>query len=138
MDDTVLGEFLKGVRDDAVDTVVGLDRAVHAAAPLDAALKWGKLTYAVDGDFHHWICAISVAKKPVTLTFHFGGLLPDPDRGFRQASSAFLRMLDYPTAESVDAVAIQRRIGEAIDALDYFKAHWKSISAGGTGPASAD
>lgn len=132
MADSVLEAYLRSVRDDAADTVVLLDRAVHAAAPVDAAIKWGRLTYAVGGDFHHWICGISVTQKAVTMTFHFGGLLPDPEGEFRRGSSAFGRMLDYPSPESVDDSVVERRVREAVGALEYFKANWKAIAARGS------
>lgn len=32
----------------------------------DITMKWGKITFAKNGDFHHWICTIGVTKKYVT------------------------------------------------------------------------
>ncbi len=91
---------------------------------------WGKLTYAVGGDFHHWICAMSVSKKQVTLTVHFGGLLPDPPAAFREGSSTFLRMLDFTTPDSIDDQLVAGTTTAALAELDYFIADWKAISAG--------
>lgn len=135
--ESALSTFLEKVRPDAHATVTALDVALRRAAELQSAIKWGKLTYAADDDFHHWICAVSVGKKQVTLTFHFGGLLPDPDGTFREGASKFLRMLDFDSPESVDPTAIARTVGDALGKLDYFKANWKAISAGELPPRSA-
>ncbi|HEY5629917.1 MAG TPA: hypothetical protein VIR16_10435, partial [Candidatus Limnocylindrales bacterium] len=55
------------------------------------------------GDFHHWICGIATTRKGATLQFHFGGLLPDPDDVLTAGASRFLRKLEFPSAEMVDA-----------------------------------
>lgn len=140
MTDSPLLTFLAKVRPSANTTVTALDDAVREAGALDAAIKWGKLTYAKGDDFHHWICATSVSKNQVTLTFHFGGLLPDPDRSFREGSSKFLRMLDFTSPESIDTALVAKMVGYALNELDYFKANWKAISDGGLAPrrSSAD
>ncbi len=63
------------------ETARALDAVISASdeglAP--AVKRGGALTYAKDGDMHHWICAVAVTKKWVSLRFHFGGLLSDPD-----------------------------------------------------------
>lgn len=130
MIESALAEFLAGTRPDAAPVVAAIDAAIRAAAPVESAIKWQKLTYAVNGDFHHWICAVTVTKKQVSLNFHFGALLADPEGLFRQGTSKFMRMLDYPSAEAVDADLIAGRVLEAISRLDYFKANWKRIQAG--------
>jgi hypothetical protein len=54
--------------------------AVCEQADMDAAVKWRQLTFAVEGDFDHWVCAVAPTKKRVNLTFHFGRLLRDDAR----------------------------------------------------------
>lgn len=137
MNDSVLSEYLAGARPGVAPIVIALDAAIRAAAPLASAIKWRQLTYATDGDFHHWICAIAVTKKQVTLNFHFGALLADPEGAFRQGASKFMRMLDYTAPEAVDAGHITRRVTEAIARLDYFKANWQRIQAGDLAVASS-
>jgi hypothetical protein len=136
MTDDPFSTFCTKIRDDAEATVMALDTAISQNAELDRAIKWGKLTYALNGDFHHWICATSVSKTQVTVTFHFGGLLADPEHSFRQGSSAFLRMLDFTTPESIDAALVSRMVAAAVGRLDYFKAHWKEISSGSMTPSA--
>jgi hypothetical protein len=126
-----LDTFLGGARPDAGPIVVEIDAAVRSVAPLDSAIKWRQLLYGLNGDFHHWICAIAVSKHRVTLNFHFGGLLADPEGVFRAGTSKFMRMLDFDTPESVDAELIARRVTDALEQLEYFKANWKRIQAEG-------
>jgi hypothetical protein len=130
MGESALAEYLASARPDAAPIVTAIDAAIRAAAPLATAIKWRQLTYGVDGDFHHWICALAVTKKQVTLNFHFGALLADPEGAFRQGTSKFMRMLDYTSPEAVDAGLIARRVTEAVARLDYFKANWQRIQAG--------
>lgn len=130
MGDSALEKFLVDVRPDAESIVVAIDSAIREAADLDSAIKWHQLTYAVGGDFHHWICAMKVTKKVVVLNFHFGSLLADPEGAFRQGTSAFMRMLDFASPSEVDAGLIGRRVVEAVSRLDYFKENWRKIQAG--------
>ena len=129
MSSDALNTFLSGVRSDAGPIIIEIDAAVRSVAPLDSAIKWRQLLYALNGDFHHWICAIAVSKKRTTLNFHFGGLLPDPEGAFRAGTSKFMRMLDFDTPGSVDAALIGRTVGDALTQLEYFKANWQRIQA---------
>lgn len=131
MGEDALDVFLNGVRPDAAPVVVAIDAAIRAAAPLHSLVRWHQLLYGLDGDFHHWICAIAVSKNRVTLNFHFGGLIPDPESAFRKGSSKFMRMLDYESPDSVDADLIGHRINDALEQLEYFKANWKRIQQEG-------
>jgi hypothetical protein len=89
---------------------------VRGAAPLDEAVKWGRLTFTVDGDWHHWICAVAATGKGVNLVFHKGALLADPSsllsgdaKYTRQvAGTQALAAPDAVAALVRDAVAHQR------------------------------
>ncbi|GAB3442827.1 DUF1801 domain-containing protein [Actinophytocola sediminis] len=71
---------------------------VHAAADnLDEAVKWGRLTFTADGDWHHWLCAIAVTARGVTLMFHKGALLDDPARLLR-GEGRYLRQTPHARA----------------------------------------
>lgn len=130
MAERVVDEFVAAADPAFAAVVRAVDDAVWGAADLARAVKWRKLTYARDGDFHHWICAIAVSRTRVTLTFHFGGLLDDEAQAFRVGSSKFLRMLDFVTADQVDADLIGRYVEQALSRLDYFKANWRTLTAG--------
>jgi hypothetical protein len=85
------------------------------------------MTYALDSDFHHWICAIATAKASVGLNFHFGGLLEDPQGVFKVGSSKFLRKIEYKSVKDVDEGVILNFLKQAVDRLPYFKENWKEI-----------
>ncbi len=99
--------------------------------PLTVAIKWRQLTVAVEGDYHHWICAIAVSKAAVSLAFHFGGLLDDPERRFRIGTSKFGRRLDLRSPDEVSEQVIQRFVDQAVERLPYFRENWRAIQAGG-------
>jgi hypothetical protein len=46
--------------------------------------KWGQLTFTRNGDWHHWICAVSPTKRNVKLVMHKGALLADPQRAMEE------------------------------------------------------
>ncbi len=95
--------------------------------PLDMDIKWRQLTFALNADFHHWICAIKITKKHISLVFHFGGLFADPGAVFKVGSSKFLRSIEYQTVEDIKESDIQNFIDQAVDRLPYFKENWKEI-----------
>jgi len=109
--------FIAGLPPEFYQTVTQLDQSIHRAAALDSGIKWRRLTYAVDGNYHHWICAINVTKKLVTLRFHFGGLLSDPDGVLRKGESRWMRSLDFIPGGEV--------VGEAVGKKGEFKEEWK-------------
>ncbi|MER6172755.1 DUF1801 domain-containing protein [Streptosporangium sp. NPDC001681] len=58
-----------------------LSELVQGADPgLEQSIKWGRLTFTVAGNWHHWLCGIAVTKKGVKLVFHKGALLEDPQQ----------------------------------------------------------
>lgn len=107
------------------------DIIIGTGHPLDVAVKWHRLTFAREGDFHHWIAGIAVTKKAIVLVFHFGGLLNDPDCRFRAGSSKFGRHLDYASPGDVDDTIVRGFVDQAVASLPYFRENWKSIQAAG-------
>lgn len=106
-----------------------IDSIRKADKQLDAAIKWNQLTFAKDGDFHHWICALRMSKRCVILTFHFGGLLEDQDGKLIAGTSRFVRKMEFRTEIQVDQTAIVQFVTRAIDKLPYFIKNWQSIQA---------
>lgn len=127
MGEDALGRFISEKRADAGPVVVALDAAIRGTAALDVDIKWRQLVYALGGDFHHWICAIAVNKTRVTLNFHFGALLPDAERVFRAGTSTFMRMLDFESADDVDAALVAEWVNDALGQLEFFKVNGKRI-----------
>jgi hypothetical protein len=95
--------------------------AVLRQADLDVAVKWRQLTFAVEGDFDHWICAVAPTKKRVNLTFHFGRLLRENAGLFDESDAKFVRKIGYETLEDVDDAAIGDLVSQAIAALPTFR-----------------
>ena len=109
-----------------------IDAIIQASdVNLDCAIKWGQLTYANHGDFHHWICAVKFTRHFVGLTFHFGGLLADPAGVLIAGTSKFGRKIEYRHIDDVDARIILGFIHQALEKLDYFKANWREIQQEG-------
>ena len=132
MEQGFLAEFTKQASPEAKKIVERLAGILEGSGELlEAAIKWNQLTYAYRGDFHHWICGISITKMTVDLVFHFGGLLDDPQGVFKAGSSAFLRKIKYQTAEEVDKKVVLDFLGQALKRLEYFKANWKEIQKSG-------
>ncbi|HEX5827363.1 MAG TPA: DUF1801 domain-containing protein [Candidatus Limnocylindrales bacterium] len=133
---TDLDEFVGGLGPGVRITVERVAAAVAGAGvPLDAAIKWHRLTYAVGGDFHHWLCGIDVTRRGVVLQFHFGSLLPDPDGRLAAGASRFLRTLVFADPEAVEAELVAGFVRAAADRLPYFRDNWKAIQAGTLDPA---
>lgn len=94
---------------------------VHAADDgVAEAVKWGRLAFTVDGNWHHWLCAIGVTKAGVKLLFHKGALLEDPT-GLLEGDSRYVRQIPYGAAtDHPQRVAhlVQEAIAHQTDTLD--------------------
>jgi hypothetical protein len=126
----LLQEFVQSAGPDFAAAVERIDAAIASTGlDLSQAIKWGQLTYARNGDFHHWICAVKITKKFVGLTFHFGGLLDDPAGVLIAGTSKFMRKIEYRAPAEVDPRVVRDFVAQAAARLEYFKAHWKEIQA---------
>ncbi len=124
----LVADLTKSATNESRIIVEWLVRIIEGSGPpLDAAVKWRQLTFAQQGDFHHWICAIAVTKNGAALRFHFGGLLEDPEGVFKAGSSLFLRTIEYRTLRDVDEAVVSNLISQAVNRLEYFKQHWKEL-----------
>ncbi|GAA2368272.1 DUF1801 domain-containing protein [Nonomuraea africana] len=79
---------------------------------LEQSIKWGRLTFTVEGNWHHWLCGIAVTKKGVKLVFHKGALLADQGR-ILAGSGRYLREMPAETAVR-QAGAVAELVREAI------------------------
>ncbi|MHB1044007.1 MAG: DUF1801 domain-containing protein [Eubacteriales bacterium] len=95
---------------------------------MEAAIKWSKPTFAINNDFHHWICAVQVMKNKVALVFHFGGLLNDEKNILIAGASRFLRKMEYERLDNINEVEIKCYIQLAIEKLPYFIENWKELN----------
>jgi hypothetical protein len=76
--------------------------------------KWGQLTFTREGDWHHWICAVSPTKKAVKLVIHKGALLEDP-RGVLEGSGRYMRSIPFSSPDEIDSRVVTPILRQAAD-----------------------
>jgi hypothetical protein len=87
---------------------------VHAAgSEVEEAVKWGRLTFTADENWHHWLCAVAATKRGVTLMFHKGALLDDPQRLLR-GEGRYLRHVPHDRAAS-NPEAVTALVRQAVE-----------------------
>jgi hypothetical protein len=74
--------------------------------------KWGQLTFTREGDWHHWIAAISPTKKAVKLVLHKGALLADP-HGAMKGSGRYTRAMAFGAPDEIDLDVVGPILREA-------------------------
>lgn len=123
MTETAREKYFAGIDTRFVPVARAIDEAITNAHPeLDTKISYQMLTYALGGDFRHWICAIGVTSKLVCLRFLYGVLLDDP-RGVLRAGSAILKTIDFAPGAALDAQLVADYVNEAVSKLEYFKAN---------------
>lgn len=93
----------------------------------DMAIKWRRLTFALEHDFHHWICGIEITRTYVGIIFHFGGLLDDPYHKFKVGTSSFLRKIEIRSLHELESDVIRNFIDQAVAKCPYFIENWKNL-----------
>jgi hypothetical protein len=86
---------------------------------LERAVKWERLTFAVGGNWHHWLCGTAVTKT-TKLVFHKGALLKDPD-GLLLGTGRYVRQLPLARAKENPAALVRlvrSAIGHETDLID--------------------
>lgn len=123
--------FLENARQEDADIIRRLHSIILSVDKrFRSSIKWKMLTYAINGDFHHWICAVSITKKNIGLAFHFGGLLDDEKHLLVKGGSKFFRKIEIDSLHKIDEAAIKELLLQAIDNLPYFIEHWREIQGG--------
>jgi hypothetical protein len=94
---------------------------VHASgAGIAEAVKWRRLTFTVEGDWHHWLCAVAVTGRGVRLVLHKGSLLEDP-AGMLQGEGRYLREIPHDRAArdpAAVAALLRQALARRTDMLD--------------------
>lgn len=101
---------------------------IRAHTALDVAIKWGRLTFAVDNDFDHWVCAVAASNQRVNLAFHFGSLLRDHTGAFAPSDAKFVRKIGFAAVDEVDDAVVHDLLAQAVDRLPQFRQHYASRS----------
>jgi hypothetical protein len=77
-------------------------------------LKWGRLTFTRNGDWHHWICAVAPTKKVVRLVLHKGVLLDDR-HATMEGTGRYTRSISFGAPDEINpdvVVPILRQAAE--------------------------
>jgi hypothetical protein len=109
----IIATHLPELREPLRATVGRLIDVVFEALP-DAQheRKWGRLTFTREGDWHHWICAISSTSKAVKLVIHKGALLADP-HGVMEGEGRYARTIRFASPEAIDPGVLAPILREA-------------------------
>jgi hypothetical protein len=114
-------EFLNSLAPGARDVAERLIVIITDRSAFDVAIKWRQLTFAVAGDFDHWICAVAATTRGANLTFHFGSMLSDPAGAFASSDAKYVRKIGYASASDVDEAGLRNLLTQAIDTLPRFR-----------------
>jgi hypothetical protein len=74
--------------------------------------KWGQLTFTREGDWHHWICAVSPTKDALKLVIHKGALLADPHRAM-EGKGRYTRAIAFRAPDEVNTDVVAPILREA-------------------------
>jgi hypothetical protein len=96
-------------------------------------VKWRQLTFALPGDFDHWVCAVGANRQRVNLLFHYGALLRACEQHFEPTASKYVRRIAFESVDEVDDALIRDLLALAIDALPAFR--FRAMRRGLAGPA---
>ncbi len=102
-----------------------LVRAAHAAvmdsgAELDVAIKYRMLMYTLNGDWRHWVCAVSQTKDAVNLRFLYGVGLGDP-AGVLRAGTSTLMTVDFASMDDFDPAMATSYVAEAVGIHERYR-----------------
>jgi hypothetical protein len=65
--------WLRQWSDDLQAAVRGFADTVHDADPrITESVKWRRLTFTVEDNWHHWLCAVGVTRRRVSMLLHKG------------------------------------------------------------------
>lgn len=104
-------ERLSGQDQDIFDHVARL--AYEVDPSFQNRMQWQKPTFTLNNNWHHWIFSLSKTKMGMTLAFHKGWLLDDPQR-LLSGDGKHLRMLRFKDTGEVREDAVKELIREAI------------------------
>jgi hypothetical protein len=88
---------------------------------LEEAMKWNRITYTRNGNWHHWICGIGHGRAHVALSFHKGALLDDP-AGLLRGSGAYLRQVYLTALTDIAPGPLADLLRQAVDKQTAMKA----------------
>jgi hypothetical protein len=109
----IVNEYLPGLDPKLRATASRLVEVVLSAIPdAEQEWKWGRLTFTREGDWHHWICAVSATKKEAKLHIHKGALLANPG-GAMKGDGRYIRAMSFRTPDHIEAEVVTAILREA-------------------------
>jgi hypothetical protein len=128
MSGSVLDDYLKTIPDARGEPLVReLDRIIRNMEPsVHAGIKYKILMYALDGDFHTWVCAVNAGRRRVSLNFLYGVMLEDAGKVLRPGSSVLMSW-DFDFDEAVNPAAVGAYVAEAVRLNSEYKANRPAV-----------
>jgi hypothetical protein len=128
MSDSVLEDYVATLVDPRGERVVReLDRVIMKTHPgFGVAIKYKILMYALDGDFHTWVCAINSGRRHLALNFLYGVLLDDPRKVLR-AGSSVLMSWDFDFDGEIDEAGVAAYVVEAVRRKGEYMANRQAV-----------
>jgi hypothetical protein len=110
---SIMATYFEGLDERSRPTVERLiDVIVDVLPHVEHGLKWGRLTFTQNEDWHHWLCAVAPTGKGAKLLIHKGALLADPHRVL-EGEGRYLRAIAFAAPEHVDADVVGPILREA-------------------------
>jgi hypothetical protein len=125
VEDPIAG-YLSGLTPAVREVAEHLIVIVRRRSKLNSAIKWRQLTFALDGDFDHWICAVAGTSRQARLTFHFGALLDDVAGVFAPSDAKYVRRITFTSGGDVDEAIVADLLSQALDTLPRFRQQGRS------------
>ena len=108
-EDQAVNEYITQFPDSFVDIMMRLREIIHEVVPeATEAIKWSRPHFSL-GRRH--VCYIGAFKKHVTLAFHDGRMLNDPDK-ILLGSGKQMKYLKFTSMEDLDEDILRRWILE--------------------------
>ena len=111
--DPKVAKYIQGSPESFQELIHALREIVYTAEPqMDEAIKWNRVTYTLNGNWHHWICGIERTRKYVSFIFHKGALLDDP-AGILHGEGQWLRTIRVSDLADIAASPLNNLIRQA-------------------------
>jgi hypothetical protein len=110
-----IGSYIGRADERLVPIFERLIEIIERAEPrMQAAIKWGQLTFTVDGNWHHWICALKGTRDDyVSFVMHKGAILQDK-AGMLSGTGKYSRQVRISSTNDVDEAALTNLIRQAV------------------------
>jgi hypothetical protein len=92
-------------------TIVHLAEGVNPA--LQNRIQWKKPTFTLNDNWHHWIFSVVKTQKGITISFHKGWLLEDPEKALA-GDGAHLRLMRFTDSAEIKNEILTNLISSAI------------------------